>query len=107
MFFSQTANTFVLHSPYLILQIVIKNLSNEKVNRVGFSGVDQFFYAGTGNLLIRDSNGISLCDVINKRTLATLKNTKVKYCLRYLNFPHIRTRGAICVLDPGEIYLVI
>ncbi|TPP57565.1 Coatomer subunit alpha [Fasciola gigantica] len=56
--------------------IVIKNLSNEKVNRVGFSGVDQFFYAGTGNLLIRDSNGISLCDVINKRTLATLKNTK-------------------------------
>ncbi|KAF8567633.1 hypothetical protein P879_06803 [Paragonimus westermani] len=56
--------------------IVIKNLANEKVKRVCFTGVDQFFYAGTGNLLTRDSNGISLCDVINKRTLATLKNTK-------------------------------
>ncbi|KAF5397765.1 Coatomer subunit alpha [Paragonimus heterotremus] len=56
--------------------IVIKNLANEKVKRVSFTGVDQFFYAGTGNLLTRDSNGISLCDVINKHTLATLKNTK-------------------------------
>ncbi|CAH8871017.1 unnamed protein product [Trichobilharzia szidati] len=56
--------------------IVIKNLANENVKKVSFSGVDQFFYAGTGNLLIRDSNGISLCDVANKRTLATLKHTK-------------------------------
>ncbi|CAH8603745.1 unnamed protein product [Dicrocoelium dendriticum] len=56
--------------------ILIKNLQNEKVKRVSLSGVDHFFYAGTGNLLIRDSSGISLCDVINKRTLATLKNTK-------------------------------
>ncbi|CAH8615481.1 unnamed protein product [Heterobilharzia americana] len=56
--------------------IVIKNLANENVKKVSFSGVDQFFYAGTGNLLIRDSNGVSLCDVANKRTLATLKHTK-------------------------------
>ncbi|CAL8073183.1 unnamed protein product [Calicophoron daubneyi] len=56
--------------------IVIRNLSNEKVKRISFAGVDQFFYAGTGNLLIRDANGVSLCDVMNKRTLATLKNTK-------------------------------
>ncbi|KAH8862847.1 Coatomer subunit alpha [Schistosoma japonicum] len=56
--------------------IVIKNLSNENVKKVSFSGVDQFFYAGTGNLLIRDSNGISLCDVANKRTLSTLKHIK-------------------------------
>ncbi|GAA49855.1 coatomer protein complex subunit alpha [Clonorchis sinensis] len=56
--------------------VLIKNLANEKVKRVNFTGVDQFFYAGTGNLLIRDASGVSLCDVINKRTLATLKNTK-------------------------------
>ncbi|CAH8625441.1 unnamed protein product [Schistosoma guineensis] len=56
--------------------IVIKNLSNENVKKVSYSGVDQFFYAGTGNLLIRDSNGISLCDVANKRTLSTLKHIK-------------------------------
>ncbi|OON13359.1 WD domain, G-beta repeat protein, partial [Opisthorchis viverrini] len=58
------------------LTVLIKNLANEKVKRVNFTGVDQFFYAGTGNLLIRDASGVSLCDVINKRTLATLKNTK-------------------------------
>ncbi|VDQ02746.1 unnamed protein product [Trichobilharzia regenti] len=63
---------------FAVLEI-IKNLANENVKKVSFSGVDQFFYAGTGNLLIRDSNGISLCDVANKRTLATLKHTKVSF----------------------------
>lgn len=62
---------------FFLYQIVIKNLSNENVKKVSYSGVDQFFYAGTGNLLIRDSNGISLCDVANKRTLSTLKHIKV------------------------------
>lgn len=56
--------------------VVIKNLANEKVKRVSLTGVDQFFPARTGNILIRDTNGISLCDILNKRTIATLKHTK-------------------------------
>ncbi|VEL41678.1 unnamed protein product [Protopolystoma xenopodis] len=56
--------------------ISIKNLQNERIKKVEMPGVDHIFSAGHGNVLIRDPNGISLCDITNKRILATMKNAK-------------------------------
>lgn len=51
-------------------QLVIKNLKNEVTKKVQTPACDEVFYAGTGMLLLRDSEHITLFDVQQKRTLA-------------------------------------
>lgn len=51
-------------------QLVIKNLKNEVTKKVQTPTCDEVFYAGTGMLLLRDSDHITLFDVQQKRTLA-------------------------------------
>lgn len=55
--------------------IVIKNMENEVTKKVQIPGVDQIFYAGTGFLLLRTTEGLTLYDVQQKR-LVYLQNTK-------------------------------
>ncbi|XP_064643414.1 coatomer subunit alpha-like isoform X3 [Lineus longissimus] len=59
--------------------IVIKNLKNEITKKVQAPNCEDIFYAGTGCLLLKDSDGITLFDVQQKRSLASVKVTKVKY----------------------------
>lgn len=61
--------------------IQIKNLKNEVTKKIQLNGVDEIFQAGPGHLLLRDSEGITLYDVQQKRNLAQAKIAKVKYVI--------------------------
>lgn len=50
--------------------LVIKNLKNEVTKTVQTPACDEVFYAGTGMLLLRDPDHVTLFDVQQKRTLA-------------------------------------
>jgi len=47
--------------------IIIKNLKNEITKKVQVPAVDEMFYAGTGSLLLRTPEGMTLYDVQQKR----------------------------------------
>jgi coatomer protein complex subunit alpha (xenin) len=46
---------------------MIKNLKNEVTKKVQTPNCDEIFYAGTGMLLLRDLDGVTLFDVQQKR----------------------------------------
>ena len=50
-----------------LMQIVIKNLKNEVTKKVQTPPCDMIFYAGTGSLLLRDVEQVTLFDVQQKR----------------------------------------
>ncbi|KAK5639332.1 hypothetical protein RI129_011824 [Pyrocoelia pectoralis] len=60
-------------------QLVIKNLKNEVTKKVQTPPCDEVFYAGTGMLLLRDTDHVTLFDVQQKRTLAQVKISKCRY----------------------------
>lgn len=47
--------------------LVIKNLKNEVTKKVSTPNCDEIFYAGTGMLLFRDTDVVTLFDVQQKR----------------------------------------
>lgn len=47
--------------------LLIKNLKNEVTKKVTTPNCDMIFYAGTGSLLLRDPDSITLFDVQQKR----------------------------------------
>ena len=49
-------------------QIVIKNEKNELMKKVQTPPCDEIFYAGTGCVLLRDSEGLTLFDIQQKRS---------------------------------------
>ncbi|XP_034230743.1 coatomer subunit alpha isoform X1 [Thrips palmi] len=59
--------------------LVIKNLKNEVTKKVQTPACDEIFYAGTGMLLLRDPDSITLFDVQQKRTLSQVKISKCRY----------------------------
>eukprot|EP00039_Didymoeca_costata_P018608 m.334182 g.334182 ORF g.334182 m.334182 type:complete len:1220 (+) comp17307_c0_seq1:152-3811(+) len=61
--------------------IVIKNLSNEQTKTIEASGPtpEALFYAGTGSLLVASDDQIQLLDIQQKRAVAALNVSKVKY----------------------------
>nr|CAB3232867.1 coatomer subunit alpha [Phallusia mammillata] len=69
--------------------IVIKNHKNEITKKVQVPAVDEIFYAGTGSLLLRTPEGITLYDVQQKRALASVKLTKVKYVVWSNDMSHV------------------
>ncbi|CAH0555045.1 unnamed protein product [Brassicogethes aeneus] len=60
-------------------QLIIKNLKNEVTKKVQTPACDEVFYAGTGMLLLRDAEHVTLFDVQQKRTLAQVKINKCRY----------------------------
>ncbi|VIO97225.1 coatomer alpha subunit, putative [Brugia malayi] len=63
-------------------QITIRDLSNRENRKIEQSvPIDDIFYAGTGLLLLKNSEGIQLFDIQQKRTLASAKVPKVKYVI--------------------------
>ncbi|XP_059167634.1 coatomer subunit alpha-like [Physella acuta] len=61
--------------------IIIKNLKNEITKKVQAPNCEDIFYAGTGCLLLKEADSITLFDVQQKRTLATVKISKVKFVI--------------------------
>ncbi|XP_066146257.1 coatomer subunit alpha [Euwallacea fornicatus] len=70
-------------------QLVIKNLKNEVTKKVQTPTCDEVFYAGTGMLLLRDSEHVTLFDVQQKRTLAQVKINKCRYVVWSTDMAHI------------------
>lgn len=70
-------------------QLLIKNLKNEIVKKVQVPSCEEIFYAGTGSLLLRDADGVTLFDVQQKRSLATVKIAKVKYVVWSADTSHV------------------
>uniref|UniRef100_H2YWH8 Uncharacterized protein n=1 Tax=Ciona savignyi TaxID=51511 RepID=H2YWH8_CIOSA len=68
--------------------IVIKNLKNDIMKKIQVPRCE-IFYAGSGSLLMRNSDGISLYDVQQKRDLASVKITKVKYVVWSNDMTHV------------------
>uniref|UniRef100_A0AAX7TU48 COPA/B second beta-propeller domain-containing protein n=1 Tax=Astatotilapia calliptera TaxID=8154 RepID=A0AAX7TU48_ASTCA len=69
--------------------LLIKNLKNEIVKKVQVPSCEEIFYAGTGSLLLRDADGVTLFDVQQKRSLATVKISKVKYVVWSADTSHV------------------
>lgn len=69
--------------------MVIKNLKNEITKKVQIPNCDEIFYAGTGMLLLRDADQVTLFDVQQKRTLAEVKISKCKYVVWSSDMSHV------------------
>ena len=62
--------------------LVIKNLKNEVTKKVQTpSNCDEIFYAGTGMLLLRDPEGVTLFDVQQRKNLGHVKISKCRYVI--------------------------
>ncbi len=61
--------------------LVIKNLKNEVTKKVQTPNCDEIFYAGTGMLLLRDPDGVTLFDVQQKKNLGHVKIPKCRYVI--------------------------
>ena len=59
--------------------LVIKNLKNEVTKKVSIPNCDEVFYAGTGMLLLRDTDSVTLFDVQQKRNMGHVKIPKCRY----------------------------
>ncbi|ELT95580.1 hypothetical protein CAPTEDRAFT_156336 [Capitella teleta] len=69
--------------------IVIKNLKNEITKKVQAPNCEDIFYAGTGCLLLKDADQVTLFDVHQKRTLASVKIAKVRYVIWSSDMAHV------------------
>ena len=61
--------------------LIIKNLKNEVTKKVSTPNCDEIFYAGTGMLLLRDPDSVTLFDVQQKRNLGNVKIPKCRYVI--------------------------
>lgn len=59
------------------------------MKKVQVPSCEEIFYAGTGSLLLRDADGVTLFDVQQKRSLATVKIAKVKYVVWSADTSHV------------------
>ena len=63
-------------------KIIVRDLLNKDNRQIDQTvPVDDIFYAGTGLLLLKNSDSINLMDIQQKRILATAKVNKVKYVI--------------------------
>merc|ERR1712012_88502 len=61
--------------------LVVKNLKNEVTKKVQTPNCDEIFYAGTGMLLLRDADGVTLFDVQQRKNLGHVKISKCRYVI--------------------------
>jgi len=62
-------------------QLIVKNLKNELTKKITLPNCEEIFYAGTGMLLLRDADGVTLFDVQQKRNLAHIKIPKCRWSI--------------------------
>lgn len=104
---SGVASVWVARNRFAVLdkthQIIIRDLSNKDSRKVEYnSPVDDIFYAGTGLLLLRSSDGLQMYDIQQKRVLASVKVNKVisHFCKNLPNF-HISGQIRFVVKEHG------
>lgn len=73
---------WVARNRYAVLEknnyITIRDLSNKDVKKVdNFTSVDDIFYAGTGLILLKNAESVSIFDIQQKRILVSIKVSKV------------------------------
>jgi coatomer protein complex subunit alpha (xenin) len=80
--------------------ILIKNLKNEITKKIQLSNCEEIFYAGTGTLLVKEGEMVTLHDVQQKRTLASVRAPKAKYVIwsNDMNFVAIFSKHRECLL---------
>ncbi|ODM99965.1 Coatomer subunit alpha [Orchesella cincta] len=69
--------------------LVIKNLKNEVSKKIQVPNCDEIFFAGTGMLLLREPESLTLFDVQQKRVLAEVKVSKVRYVVWANDMSHV------------------
>ncbi|XP_053672678.1 coatomer subunit alpha [Anopheles nili] len=70
-------------------QLVIKNFKNEVTKKIQTPVCDEIFYAGTGMLLLREPEHVTLFDVQQLRSLAQVKIAKCKYVVWSTDMSHV------------------
>ncbi|KAK6009925.1 WD domain, G-beta repeat protein, partial [Ostertagia ostertagi] len=80
------AAVWVARNRYAVLdknqQISLRDLSNKEVRKIEMNiPIDDLFYAGTGVILLRNEEGLQLFDVQQKRVMAHVKASKVRYVI--------------------------
>ncbi|CAO1311217.1 unnamed protein product [Diamesa hyperborea] len=70
-------------------QLVVKNFKNEVTKKIQTSNCDEVFYAGTGMLLLRETDHVTLFDVQQLRNLAQVKISKCKYVVWSADMSHV------------------
>ncbi|KAF7633499.1 Coatomer subunit alpha [Meloidogyne graminicola] len=80
------ASIWIARNRFVVLdkshQLSIRDLQNQENRKIEYnSPIDDIFYAGTGLLLLKNSENVCIYDVQQKRVLASLKVSKVKYVI--------------------------
>jgi coatomer protein complex subunit alpha (xenin) len=81
--------------------ILIKNLKNETTKKIQLPNCEEIFFAGTGNLLVKEGDMVTLYDVQQKRTLASVRIPKARYVVwsNDLQYLAILARHQILICD--------
>lgn len=69
-------------------QLVVKNFKNE-VTKKCMSPCEDIFYAGTGMLLLKDAESVTLFDVQQLRVIAQVKIAKCRYVVWSADMSHV------------------
>lgn len=83
-------------------QITIRDLSNKENRKIEQNvTIEDLFYAGTGLLLLKNSEGIQLLDVQQKRVTAVVKVSKVKYVIwsRNMEFAALLSKHTLTLVN--------
>ncbi|CAG0925665.1 unnamed protein product, partial [Notodromas monacha] len=86
--------------------LVIKNLKNEVTKKVQIPNCEEIYYAGTGVLLLRDADTVTLFDIQQKRALVHTKFAKCRHVVWSSDMAHVallsRHQVALCTrkLEP-------
>nr|CAD2134561.1 unnamed protein product [Meloidogyne enterolobii] len=80
------ASIWVARNRFAVLdkshQLSIRDLQNQESRKIDYTGpIDDIFYAGTGLLMLKNPDSVSIYDVQQKRVLVSLKVSKVKYVI--------------------------
>ncbi|XP_033632852.1 coatomer subunit alpha-like [Asterias rubens] len=73
--------------------VIIKNLKNEVTKKVQTPTCDEIMYAGTGMLLLRDNDNVTMFDVQQKRSVGTVRISKVRYAIWSADMSHVALLG--------------
>lgn len=81
--------------------ILIKNLKNEIVKKIQLTNCEELFYAGTGNLLVKEGDHVTMYDVQQKRTLGSVRIPKARYVIwsSDMSFVAILAKHQILICD--------
>jgi hypothetical protein len=56
-------------------------LKNEITKKIQLTNCEEIFYAGTGNLLVKEGDQVTMYDVQQKRILASVRIPKARYVI--------------------------